>query len=397
MKKNRKKKIALVLSGGGFNGAFQLGALNYINENWTKITGLKSPMKFDVIAGVSVGALNGSLLAMNQLSLLNDLWLHQIASKGVKEIYTSDVIDTENQSGKLKLKLDLKEVAKKFIPEFDLKMNLFGKLGLIFSKEKRKAALGVIIKEVEQSISLNFSKFRSVANNLPLRKKLVKYLDRSQIKDTKFLCGFVSLDSGKYHGVLHHQFETEGDFVKGVLASTTIPMVWEPVDAIRFQTDQGMVISKNNVDGGVRNISPLGDVIKVINEDTEESDYKVIIINCNNTSTPKRKDYSKKSIAGIAIRSMYEIAMNELFNNDVNHFVDLNKIVNQVKSWDDEIILYNDRNNEIRSFQAVVINPHKDIEMGNPLVANEQLIHHRMTHGKAMAQNAFENKNINNE
>lgn len=396
MKKNRKKKVALVLSGGGFNGAFQLGALNYINENWTKITGLKSPMKFDVIAGVSVGALNGSLLAMNQLSLLNDLWLHQIASKGVKEIYTSDVIDTENQSGKLKLKLDLKEVAKKFIPEIDLEMNLFGKLGLIFSKEKRKAVLGAIIKEVEQSISLNFSKFRSVANNSPLRKKLVKYLDRSQIKNTKFLCGFVSLDSGKYHGVLHHQFESEDDFVKGVLASTAIPMIWEPVGAIRFQTEQGAVVSENNVDGGVRNISPLGDVIKLINEDTEDSEYKVIIINCN-SGVPKKEDYSKKSIAGIAGRSMYEIAMNEVFNNDVNHFMNLNKIVNQAQMWDNEITLFNEKDNEIRSFQAVVINPHKDIEMGNPLVANEQLIHHRMAHGKAMAQNAFENKNINNE
>ena len=38
----KKKKIALVLSGGGFNGAFQVGALNYINENWKKITGLTS-------------------------------------------------------------------------------------------------------------------------------------------------------------------------------------------------------------------------------------------------------------------------------------------------------------------------------------------------------------------
>jgi hypothetical protein len=29
-----KTKYALVLSGGGFKGAFQLGALNYMKEHW---------------------------------------------------------------------------------------------------------------------------------------------------------------------------------------------------------------------------------------------------------------------------------------------------------------------------------------------------------------------------
>lgn len=31
-----KTKIALVLSGGGFNGAFQVGALEYLKQNWKR-------------------------------------------------------------------------------------------------------------------------------------------------------------------------------------------------------------------------------------------------------------------------------------------------------------------------------------------------------------------------
>jgi NTE family protein len=37
------KKTALVLSGGGFKGAFQVGALKYLKDNWSKIDPLHSP------------------------------------------------------------------------------------------------------------------------------------------------------------------------------------------------------------------------------------------------------------------------------------------------------------------------------------------------------------------
>lgn len=46
-----KHKYALVLSGGGFKGAFQTGALNYMRENWKTITGEDKEMHFDIIAG----------------------------------------------------------------------------------------------------------------------------------------------------------------------------------------------------------------------------------------------------------------------------------------------------------------------------------------------------------
>ena len=60
------KKVALVLSGGGAKGAFQFMAEKYARE----VMGYR----WDVIAGVSVGALNGVMLAMEKYQRLEDLW-----------------------------------------------------------------------------------------------------------------------------------------------------------------------------------------------------------------------------------------------------------------------------------------------------------------------------------
>ncbi|MBL4862994.1 MAG: patatin-like phospholipase family protein, partial [Crocinitomicaceae bacterium] len=353
----KKNKLALVLSGGGFNGAFQLGVINYINENWKKITGLSTPMKFDIIAGVSTGALNGSLIAMNKLDLLNDLWIHQIGKNGVTEIYTSDFIDTSSKSDKVKLKIDLRSIGRKLLPELDFKLNFFNKLGLIFSKNKRKQIIKGVLGDIESGFKDSLSKIRSIADNTPLKKKLEKYLDRSAINGTEFLCGFVSLDTGEYHSVMHDEFASEQDFVKGVLASSAIPLIWSPVDSIRFNTQNGTINSLSNVDGGVRNVSPLGDVIKLINKDTEDCHYKIIVINCN-SGEAKQKNFAKKSIAAITARSLYDITMTEIFNNDVDHFVKINNLIKQAEAWDNEIVLYSHKKNALKSFDAVIISPH---------------------------------------
>lgn len=384
----KKKKIALVLSGGGFNGAFQVGALNYIQENWNKITGLTSPMKFDLIAGVSAGALNGALIAMNKLDLLNDLWINKIGKNGVTEIYTSDIIDTNSTSSEIKLKVDLKSISKRLIPEIDLQFGFLKKLGLVFSKKKRKQILDKLLSKVEKGIKVNYSNLKSVADNTPLKRKLEKYISQREMKGTKYYCGFVSLDTGKYHSVHSDSFLTNEDFINGILASTAIPVVWKPVPKINFRTPSGIVCSTNNVDGGVRNVSPLGDIIKLINE--EDAEYKIIVINCN-SGTVKQEDFGKKSIGAITSRSVYDIALTEIFNNDVNHFMKINELVKQTKQVYDNAILKNKYAKELKAFDAIVINPHKDIDLGSALVANEDLISYRILHGRAMAKEAFEN------
>jgi NTE family protein len=74
--------------------------------------------------------------------------------------------------------------------------------------------------------------------------------------------GSVSLVTGEYI-----QFTgSDPDLEKAVLASTVMPIVWSPVDiSPRFPS---------MVDGGIRNISPIGDVLDL------EPD-EIVIINCN--------------------------------------------------------------------------------------------------------------------
>lgn len=385
--KTMKTKYALVLSGGGFLAAFQLGALNYLYKNWEKITGQDSPMKFDLISSISGGSMNGSLLAMNKLDLLNDLWVHQIGRKGASEIYTSEFIDTSSKSDDLKFKLDLKQLSSRLNIKLDFDLGVFEKLGMIFSKKKRAKIIKSALQELQSQIKVSLPKFKSIADNSPLKKKLQKYLDRSLIKGTKFFCGFVSLDSGKYHSVSHDEFSSDNDFVNGVLSSASIPMIWNPVEKISFQSGHRTVISTNNIDGGVRNVSPLGDVIKHINQDTKHR-YKIIVINCSHP-TPKQKDYSNKSIGAIAYRSLYEIAMNEIFNNDVNHFIKINDLIKQAEVSGHSLTGTN--GTQLRSFDATIINPDHNIDLGSPLVANENLIKQRIEHGIQMASRAFTN------
>jgi NTE family protein len=387
MKRKKQQKIALVLSGGGFNCAFQLGALNYIQKHWKKVTGLSNPMKFDIIAGVSGGALNGALLAMNKLSLLNDLWVNQIGKKGVSEIYTSDIIDTSHKGEQMKLKINMDKLIRNLTPGVETKFTLLNKLGLIFSKRKRKEIIRELLKDLVGNVKLSLPNFKSIADNTPLKKKLEKYLNRDEIKNTTFISGFVSLNSGIYHSVLHHQYKSNTDFVNGVLASTAMPLIWSPVDNINFNSENGLIQSKNNVDGGIRNVSPLGDVIKLINQD-KDSQYKVIVINTN-SGVPKQKDFANKSIFDIAFRSLYEIVMTEVFNNDIGFFTKVNHIVKQASAWDHEITLFNEKNRQIKSFESIVINPRPDFDLGNPLVANEELISRRMAHGEKITKSVF--------
>lgn len=91
-------KTALVLSGGGAKGAFQVGAEKYLRE--------EKGYSWDIIGGVSVGALNGTMLAMEKYTRLEAIWKSICNSKvysgkfnfmtlwklyrGAKSIYSND-------------------------------------------------------------------------------------------------------------------------------------------------------------------------------------------------------------------------------------------------------------------------------------------------------------------
>jgi len=246
---NMRKKTALVLSGGGANGAFQLAAEKFLRE--------ERGYKWDVIAGVSVGALNGVMLAMHKYEQLEAIWKNVSNDK----VYT----------GKLN--------------------------GWTLAKLGVKKLLGMRAK--------------SILGNEPLWKMLDREIELQDVKvDLKI--GAVSLETGEYHNDFKAQLNlTNAEFKRAVLASTAIPIIWEPVEI--------SAKLKNMVDGGVRNVSPLGDVL-------DENPDEVVIINCNPFALPALK-HPLHDVLDVAKRAL-DIVMNEIFITDVREFLRINEMVN---------------------------------------------------------------------
>jgi len=307
-------KRALVLSGGGARGAFELGALEYIRE--------KQPSYFDfqIIAGVSVGSLNGVMLAQDKFETLQKLW--------------ADISDDKVYSGQ--------------IPK-----TLFEYIGLILKiLFGRRSILGIepLIKQINASVNL------------------------ADVK-TDYRCGFVSLVSGEYIPCKHVEFGGDNEnFRKAILASSTMPLIWEPVDKIKI----GNETYDELVDGGVRNISPLKDVI--VDQPTE-----IIIINCSTGESHPAPD-AGKSIFKIAQRALTDITINEIFRGDIEEFVKTNDIV---KQCDGKLTLYRDKEKgEVyKYFKSIIIEPL--VALGDSLDFSSEQIQRSRQAGYAAAEAAF--------
>src|SRR5688572_6229573 len=74
----RRRRVALILSGGGARGAYEVGVLSYVLDSLASLRGSAPPI--DIMCGTSVGAINACYLAAHlgeprQGSLrLVDMW-----------------------------------------------------------------------------------------------------------------------------------------------------------------------------------------------------------------------------------------------------------------------------------------------------------------------------------
>lgn len=75
---NEDLKIGLVFSGGGSRGAWQVGA-------WKAMRELGIDKYVTIVAGTSIGAINGAAFVQGELTLLEDIW----ASMEFQKIFTS--------------------------------------------------------------------------------------------------------------------------------------------------------------------------------------------------------------------------------------------------------------------------------------------------------------------
>ncbi len=277
---DNNKKTAVVLSGGGAKGAFQAGALQILKEKG---------YHFDIISGVSVGTLNGAMLATGQFETLIQVWENLTPAKVLKE-----------QS--------LFSIARKYLTY---------KIGL------GKPPL---------------SKFK----NYPLQQLMRKHLLGKKV-NIPFHFGFVKLETGEYiKAVVRREDEHAIDDMdlQRLLASTSIPVIFNPV----LQGDSVWV------DGGLRNISPIKEVLPY-NPD------RVIII-----PTQPLEDAGKpaevKDIINIAFQAINTM-LDEIFEEDIDRFLDINALVKQAEMED--VILEKSNGAPYKYIEPVIIAPEKNL------------------------------------
>jgi NTE family protein len=258
-------KTALVLNGCGARGAFQFGAEKYARE----VKGFK----WDIIAGVSVGALNGVMLAMEKYQHLEEIWRTITGPKVFK-------------GG----------------------MNLWTVLRL---------AMGAT----------------SVYSADPLCEMIHREVEPEKVK-VPVRVGTVSLYTGEYR----YFTAQDPDFKQAILASAAIPILWPPVDISPEL--------KGMVDGGVRNISPLGDVL-------DADPGTVVIIDCS-PPEPARMEWPPRSILDISRRAL-ELASHEIFVTDCLEFYRINQ--NVLQAGKHGVTLYNENGKPFKFYDHYIIDP----------------------------------------
>lgn len=304
----KKKKLALVLSGGGFKGAFQIGALEYLLYNPVLIEDEVLDIKhFDIISGVSVGSLNGAFIATEQLEVLKDIWFNKIINEGPDIVYTSKYLVNGQP--------DIKKILAELVPD----LPVWERLILMFSRNKQE--------KLARQVLNNFLSLEGLADNTPLLRLLEKYIHLDKFHNVNYKMGFVSLRDGRYKSVSHLQMPNDTELQKAIMASTTMPVIWPPIPYIRTIAGESYF---DNVDGGIRNVSPLKDVVDEINiRKDEDEEYYIIVINCSTSSLPPIDP--DPSILEIAVRSMLDITMAEIFKNDLEQFLWINDMLRAQK------------------------------------------------------------------
>ena len=372
-----KVKNALVLSGGGFKGAFQIGALDYLRD-----TGKIDPnLRFDVIAGISAGALNGSFIATQQYDILKTIW-RRIEEEGGHIVYTSEFL---NKVGEPQISYEI--LKARFFPNYQLKINLWRGVSLLLFPQHRNRFFQQEIQQIGQEVTERLRDFRAIATNQPLADLLREHLDATKIPSgVVFTSGFVSLVDGRYYNPVQEDYASNEDFVRGVVASTTVPIVWPPVDGIQLKTPHPPI--HQLVDGGLKNSTPLGDVIKRMGDDDDDTEYRILIINNNSGKLDvERKDLN---IAAIALRSLTEITLAEIFDNDIREFVRINALVRQAR--EQGVTLKDERGKPLRQFSYKIIQPQGE-ELGEVLDASPDRLRRRYALGQQRAEEAFANFN----
>lgn len=245
-------KRALVLSGGSIKGAFQAGAIQQI---------LNEGFKPDIIHGISVGSLNGSFI-VNETGKRNNIYNWKRVGETLVDFWRNNI----NQPSDL----------------------------------VKKKSFFKIVKE------LLFNRFDGLISTEPLQQLVNRILsiDNLRKSDIDFTAGAVDMITGR----LNYFNKLDSSLIKGIIASTTIPIMM-PISQIG---------STPYYDGGLRDVASLKSVI-------EKGADEIVIILCQSEQLSS-KNFNTGKLMHLVSRVM-DIVVNETVNNDIARMKDVNELV----------------------------------------------------------------------
>ena len=264
-----ERRNGLVLSGGGFLGIRQMGQIVELAYQGRR---------YDVIVGNSIGALNGAFLAQYD-----------------KEDQGKATVDL------MSLWLDEKVVCNRALRRKQL--GLLGRIWILFY-------LAGVFK-------------KSIYNSRGIRKLLADNIDFDKLRHSKvhFACPVVELTTGELHTVSNRHIENTAEcLLNGVVGSSAFPGLLTPHE------DEARGLW---VDGGLREVTPLGYAIK-------QGCTSIDVLHLGPTRLPTWKGHNALEIAMRAL----EIQSHEVMENDIATCATRNRLAARYRT-DDKLIELN--------------------------------------------------------
>jgi NTE family protein len=244
-------KTALILSGGGANGAYEVGIVQALCSGKCKVTGYQ-PLDPDIITGTSIGAFNASVLVSRMMAeghgaadYLEKVWINDIprddsTSHNHVFRYRGDPFEFLN------LELPLRNPLLPFTS--------FAKDSLFFAQDwaKRASRFFDSGKKIESSL-LKLVDVSTLIDNEPTRRLVARHIGVAEVlRSPKPLkVAATNWDTGNLQVFTNHlgpgsvEVQMDEHLVPlSVLASTAIPGVFPPVqiDGV-YYVDGGAVMN----------------------------------------------------------------------------------------------------------------------------------------------------------
>jgi predicted acylesterase/phospholipase RssA len=314
-------RIAAALSGGGAKGMVQVGSLDVVLNEYD--------IRFDIVSGISVGALAASMLAQNKFDRYKELFF---------DLRSSDIY-----SGSITSPLNIARIAfgRNYIYDNTALWNLIQR-----EIDPRAFTMDVKIGAVD----LVTGSFLSYDYRHRFRRVFVTANNDTIIREAPV---------EEYVRV----------FQRAILASTAIPVTFPPVDFGEHLL----------VDGGVHMISPLGNLI-----DDEPND--VYIFNCEPV-LPRSIPPGKKNIFQIGARSL-DLVLNRIILSDVREFRRINKNVKEAARHG--VTLHNEKGKAYKYYRSYLFEP--TIDIGETLDFSEPTQRMRYDHGVEIARDVMKRR-----